>query len=193
MNRFANIIKEWAGCAIAILLVVGTAAYALMRGTSVGADIHTLRTAADTLNRSAQQAPEAVIDATELDRLARQRDDYEGRLRDSAKLGLVVSQLSEEARKTGLTVVEIEPRRPRDVNKAKYPLFRVSVIGDYQHIARYMGSCREQRIPARVVDFTVVPASKDPAESPGLLRADITVEAFAVDRLTAKGGSNGQA
>lgn len=192
MNRFAVTIREWAGCAIAILLVVGTAAYALMRGSSVGANIHILKTAADSLNQTAQQAPSVVIDAGQLRELEALRKDYQGRVLDSAKLGLVVSQLSEEARKGGLTVVEIQPRRPRDINNATYPLFRVSVVGDYRRIATYMGTCKDQRIPARVVDFTIVPAVSESMAAPAALRADITVEAYAADDPD-KEGPDGQA
>ncbi len=193
MNGFVQGIKEWAGCAFAIALVIGASTYALMRGSSVGAEIRTLQTAADSLNQSAQQAPAAVIDANELEQLSRRRADYEARIRDSAKLGLVVSQLSEEARKAGLQIVEIEPRRPRDANNARYPLFRVTVVGDYQRIATYMHGCRNQRIPARVVEFSVFPASDVTTSSPRVLKADITVEAFATEQLATKEGANGQA
>ncbi|HPF39907.1 MAG TPA: hypothetical protein P5081_02030 [Phycisphaerae bacterium] len=193
MNRLGATIREWIGCAIAIALVVGTAVYTLVRGASVGADIRTLRMAADSLNQTAQQAPTAVIDANELDRVSRMRADFQARLRDSQKLGLVVSQLSEEARRAGLHTVEIQPSRPRDINNARYPLFRVTVVGDYQRIANYMGGCRDQRIPARVVDFTITPAGTDAAPTPGLLRADITVEAFTSDVVATTGGTNGQA
>lgn len=188
MNGLSATIREWAGCAIAIALVVGAAVYALARGTSVGADIRTLRTAADSLNVSAQAAPTAVIDAGELDRVSRMRVDFQSRMRDSMKLGLVVTQLSEEARRAGLQTVEIQPRRPRDANNARYPLFRVTVVGDYRQIATYMGNCRNQRIPARVVDFTIVPASADAAPASGQLRADITVEAYASEAVAAIGG-----
>lgn len=193
MNSMLSTIKEWAGCGIAIMLVIGAATYALVRGTSVGADIHMLRTAADTLNQTAQQAPDAVIDASEIERVVKIREDYESRMRDSKKLGLVVSQLSEEARKSGLTVVEIQPSRPRDINNAPYPLFRVSVVGDYRRIAAYMGECRNQRIPARVVDFTIVPASEDGQRPSESLRAEITVESFAAETDGAKEGADGQA
>ncbi|MCB9854592.1 MAG: type 4a pilus biogenesis protein PilO [Phycisphaerales bacterium] len=188
MNGFSASIREWAGCAIAIALVIGAAVYALARGTRVGADIRTLRLAADSLNVSAQEAPTAVIDAGELERVSRMRVDFQSRLRDSMKLGLVVTQLSEEARRAGLQIVEIQPQRPRDMNSARFPLFKVTVVGDYQRIATYMGGCRQQRIPARVVDFNIVPATEGGEHVTGQLRADITVEAYASEAVAAIGG-----
>jgi len=192
LNVWSNAIREWAGCAIAIALVVAAAAYTLMRGSRVGSDIQSLRSAADTLNSSAIQAPASVVDASLIERLAAQRDELEARLRDSTKQGLVVTQLSEEARRSGLRVVEIQPRRaPGAWGSSQFPLYRVSVEGTFEAIATYMDGCRGQRIPARVVEFGVVPTESDGIRDTASLRADITVEAFTAHGSFDGGRTNG--
>lgn len=179
-----TVIKEWAGCVIAIALVIGASAYALMRGSSVGADIQTLREAADTLNNSATMAPATVMDARFVEKLTAARKDFESRMRDSAKQGLVVTQLSEDARNSGLKVIEIQPRKaPGGMATHSYQLYRVTVEGSYQAIAAYMDGCKDQRIPSRVVELGMVPTSEnDGNPNADVLRADITVEAFGTNR-----------
>lgn len=192
MNSTLRLIREWAGCAFAIVLVIGASSYALMRGTKVGTDIHALRTAADSLNSSAMQAPATVMDAELIERVATEREALEARMRDSNKQGLVATQLSEEARHAGLQVVEIQPRAGTG-EAGIFPRYRVSVMGSYATIGAYMDGCKDQRIPARVVEFAVVPARTPDGEESGLLRADITVEAFNAERLMPDGNDHAPA
>ncbi|MFQ5412271.1 MAG: hypothetical protein ACE5EC_08225, partial [Phycisphaerae bacterium] len=71
-----------------------------------------------------------------------------------------------------------------------FPHYRITMRGSYQQIAEYMRKCAWQRIPVRVVGFSLGPADDTSARRAGTLEARITVEAFHAGEGIARGNNN---
>ncbi len=179
-------IKSWLPAIGAMLTVVAAVVYAISRTTTVSDEIRNMDDLAASLSSKAMDVEAGVRSNEEVERLQSQRVEFESRMSDSEKPGLVVSQLSQAARASGLQVLEIQPMTPSlagkissaDPNALVLPNYRVSLKGDYKQIAAYMTGCATQRIPVRVVGIEMG-RMEESDSSPGEdLRADITVEAY---------------
>ncbi len=174
--------KEWFPAAGATCLVCIAVAYALLRRGEVAEGIRRMSDLGATLTRTADAAVVGVRSPEEIERLLARVRDLESRFEDSRRAGVVVPQLSEAARAAGLNLLAIEPmavgKAAPAATKDSYPRYRVSVAGDYRHIAAYLAGCTRQRIPARVVELRIE-RRPDPTGGPAnQLTAEIQVEAF---------------
>lgn len=180
-------IKEWLPAIGSLCLVVAAVIYAVSRSATVSREIRSMDELAASLSDKATNVKAGVRTRDELEALHARRSDFESRLADSQKPGLVVSQLSEAARAASLQVLEIQPltpspaaRSPATADSTVMPLlnYRVSVKGAYQEIAAYLRDCTAQRIPVRVIGLEMGALDEQGGSSGDALRAEITVEAF---------------
>lgn len=170
--------REWAGFAVAIVLVVGSLGYAVSISSDALSSLGAYRSRTDDLSTNVNRVAQVVIAADEAERIDTQLTNLRDRFNDAKKQGRIVSQLSEFARDSSLKVLEIQPTRPTGAGAAPYPLYRVSVQGGYEQLASYLHGLKSLRVPARAVGFGMWPASDGNAVARGDLTADITVEAF---------------
>lgn len=187
---FSSTCKDWAGCVVVIVLVIGSIGYAFGIGADAASTLAAMRSNTDDLDATIGRARGSVISAGDAEKISRDFTDLKQRLSDSNKQGLIVSQLSESARGYGLKVLEIQPTRPTGATTTNYPIYRIGVEGAFQHISEFMEGFRSLRIPARSVQFSMWPITDGPAVSRGEIRADITVEAF-IHQSDQQGGTDG--
>lgn len=174
-------IREWAPALLSLATVLSTVVFALSRTAEVSDEIRNMDELAQALDERAEDALRTVRSPGEIVELESRHADFESRLADSSKPGVVVSQLSEAGRNAGLQVLEIQPisSSPSAERPVVYPQYRVSLRGEYQQIASYLEGCKSQRVPVRVVGFEVRRFEEEKPESHGDdLRADIVVESF---------------
>jgi hypothetical protein len=177
-------IRDWVPAAASICAVLLTAAYAVTKESSAADRIRDVGDLASTLTDAAKAAEKSARSSEEIAELKRKRTYLEQRMEDSRKPGCVVAELTEAARKTGLTVREIQPfsNNSRAVGQPDqhkdYPQYRIQVRGTYVQIAEYMDRCSSQRIPARVKEFRIGrTAGRELVEGPELT-AELVVEGF---------------
>ncbi|MCG8406445.1 MAG: hypothetical protein MI923_14705 [Phycisphaerales bacterium] len=178
MPKLLTTLKDWSPAAAAFCVVILAAVYAFSRQAEVAAEIREMDHLALTLTDTATDARRGTLSPEEIKEIQLQREDLETRMEDSRKPGIVVPQLSEAARSTGLLVLEIHPVKKRNRGQLRkgapeYPHYEVLVQGSYQQIADYMQGCSKQRIPVRVIGFRI-----DRVEEASGLSAEIKVEAF---------------
>lgn len=185
MASSLRVIKEWAPAVAALCAVVGATGYAISRQTNVAEGIQNMGSLATSLTQTASVVQGGVRTPEQITELDKQRQDLSRRRQDSLRPALVVPQLSEAARKAGLSVLEIEPmgntrRGPTKADEGipQYPKYRVLAQGSYEQIAEYMHGCRDQRIPVRVIGASISPNLNQNGSSGEGLRAEIVVEAF---------------
>lgn len=185
MSKVLSTLKDWLPAGAAVGAVVFAVGYTFSRKAEIAQEIQAMRALASSLSETATTVERGVVSMEETSSIQARRTDLEQRLEDCEKPGLVVPQLSEAARASGLRVLEIEPARRPDGKKradAEEPLpsYRVSVRGAYAQIAEYLQGCARLRIPVRVIGLRVTPDDSPSARAAGTLKADITVEALRV-------------
>ncbi len=185
MSQAVTIIKEWAPAVAALCAVLGATGYAISRKAQVAEGIQDMGSLATSLSQTASAVEGSVRTPEQIAELNEQRRDLRQRRQDSLRPALVVPQLSEAARRTGLSILEIAPagktrRSPSELEEGlpQYPNYRVVVRGSYEQIADYMHGCQGHRIPVRVIGANIeLLLEKDGSAGEGL-RAEIVVEAF---------------
>jgi len=185
MSQALTVIKEWTPAVAALCAVLGATGYAISRKAHVAKGLQDMRIVAASLTQTASAVQCGVRTPEQIAELNEQRRDLRQRRQDSLRPAIVVPQLSEAARRAGLSVLEIAPagntRRSQaeiEDGMPQYPNYRVVVRGSYEQIADYMHGCQGQRIPVRVVAANIAPfLEKDGSAGDGL-RAEIVVEAF---------------
>lgn len=175
--------RDWLPATLSVCAVVVAAGYAVTERSKAADRITDANDLAVVLTQTAAEARSGMLTPEEVSELSRNREDLENRMVETRKPGLVVAELSESARRVGLTVREIQPvrlqargRRDPEAGKTVYLRYCVSVTGSYRQIAQYMQLCTEQRLPARVVQCEIGKKEGTNAEA-GLL-ASITFETF---------------
>jgi hypothetical protein len=177
-------VREWIPAAASICAVLLTAAYAVTKESRAADGIRDASVLASSLIDAATAAEKTARSAGQVEELAQKRNDLERRMEDSRKPSCVVAELSETARKAGLTVRQIQPSGPvgrgavQQDQRKDYPQYRIQVHGTYAHIAEYMALCGSQRIPARVREFRMGRISGPEAAEDGKLAAELVVEVF---------------
>ena len=173
--------KDWLPAVIGIGVAVAATVFAVTRASELGADIRRSNNLAAALSTTADGVEQSVMSSDEAAALQARRHELVLRMRDSRKQ--IVPQVSEAARKAGLSILEIAPElaaaQPAGSHGLPdYPRYRVMVLGTYQKIAEFMQKCCEQRIPVRVTAFRISETKGNSSADPELLKAEITVEAF---------------
>ena len=198
MNPIIVAFKDWFPAIGALFAVMVGAAYTVAAAAQVSGNIQEMKHLGAALTDTATGVEIGVLSSEQIEIVQSRRRDLEGRMNDSHKQGLVVSQLSEAARKAGLAILEILPIRSsgaavRHDDLRTSPIYRVSLRGKYRQIAEYMQNCTGQRIPVRVIGFRITPVQPENGQGRAeILRAKITVEVFlspspAIEKL--KGGA----
>lgn len=181
MSQMLRTTKDWLPALAGVAIAVAATVFAVARATEVGANIRQSNNLAAALSTTAAGVEQGVISPEETAALQARQHDLVLRMRDSRKQ--IVPQISEAARKEGLSILEIAPelaaaRRGKSKDLPDYPHYRVVVLGTYQKIAEFMQKCCQQRIPVRVTAFRISETQGHNSADPELLKAEITVEAF---------------
>ena len=181
MPRMLQTIKDWLPAVAGVGVAIAATVYAVARASEAAANIRQSNNLAAALSTTATGVEQGVMSPEDTDALQARRHDLVLRMRDSRKQ--IVPQISEAARKAGLSILEIAPKlavaqRGNSDDLASYPHYRVMVLGTYQKIAEFMQKCGAQRIPVRVTAFRISQTKNKRAADSELLKAEITVEAF---------------
>ena len=181
MPNVLQTIKDWLPAAAGLVFLVAATMFTLGRASEVGDNLRRSNNLAAALNTTASGVEQGILSPDEVAALQARKHDLVLRMRDSRKQ--IVPQISEAARKAGLSILEIAPnlavsKGGKSSNSVDYPKYRVMVLGTYQKIAEFMQKCGKQRIPVRVTAFRISQPEHKSAVDPSLLKAEITVEAF---------------
>jgi hypothetical protein len=174
-------VKDWIPAGLAIIAVLITAAYAVVKQTHAAEGIRDAGNLSAVITEASALAQRTVLTAAEIAELEARRSDLEQRRQDAGKPGFIVAELTEAARNGGLLVQGIQPIAEQEKgsqDSPRCPQYRIRVQGAYGPIAEYMDRCKQQRIPVRVREFRLGRAAGSEAAAPGALVADIVVEAF---------------
>jgi len=187
MPQILRTIKDWLPALAGVGIAIAATVFTIARASEVGASIRQSNNLAAALSATASGVERGVMSPEDTTALQTEQHTLILRMKDSRKQ--IVPQISEAARKAGLSILEIAPeitaarsRKPSEV--PDYPHYRVMVLGTYEKIAGFMQTCCVQRIPVRVTAFRISPAKDKNAVAPGLLKAEITVEAFRASKAS---------
>src|SRR5262249_50942515 len=167
-------------CAIAIglptIAIVGLA----MTCARVSREMDQLNTMSIQASQAAFEIHQQCPQPGDQPRVDKARKDLAARFADLQSPARVVAGLSEACRRQGTTVLEIAPIVPRrdGSDPAGAPRrYRLLVQGTYREIAALLDGCSRQRLPARVIEFSISPVEGKTQQ--GLLSAMIVMESFA--------------
>lgn len=175
------ILREWLPAALGATFVVGASVFAMAQRGAAREAITELHQLSDTLMATAAMTQATAISPDPVTDLPRRRAELESRAGEAMQPATIQAELMTTARAARVNVREIQPvptAARADAVGTSYPAYRVRVSGDYAQIAEYMQRCKAQRVPARVVRFTLTPELNSDGAASALLAADITVEIF---------------
>lgn len=175
-------------CVIGVALIAGSGAMALSARSNVASLLDEINDASVRALQTTTELSSKCVSAETRMKVNDTLTDIQARLRDLGSPARVVGTLSETCRKHGDMVLEVTPiqaanherKDPAEQNRR----FRLVVSGTYRQVASLLDDCVRQRLPARVIEVVIAPASRDtPSDQ---LRAEIVVECF---RLGESGNS----
>lgn len=182
MNSIATKLRLWAPPVAAICAVILSANYGFSKRGVAAERVQELKQIGSRLSQASELVtlgtarPETIAEIKSL------RQDFELRMSESIKPGVVQGQLVASARSTGLELREVRPMTersgPQSPGDAVFPAYRVTVEGSYRQISEFMQACMVQRVPARVSSFQVVPAVDAQGKLKGPLKAELVMESF---------------
>lgn len=181
MSKLISQVRRWLPVAASIGALALASVYALSREKVAAEGIREMNYLGTTLSDAAQQARDGTRSREELGRLVAEKNDLQKRMAESLEPSLVQAELMKSAKEAGLTLREIQPVKATPESRVAvpgYPRYRIRAGGNYQQIAEYLQLCSRQRLPARVVEFSVRPPPQEDAAQSGALAAEITVETF---------------
>lgn len=176
-----TILREWLPAALGATFVVGAGVFAMAQRGAAREAITELHQLSDTLMATAAMTQATAISPDPVTDLPQRRAELESRAGEAMQPATIQAELMTTARAARVNVREIQPvpsAARADSVGTSYPAYRVRVSGAYAQIAEYMQRCKAQRVPARVVCFTLNPELNSDGSAGALLAADITVEIF---------------
>lgn len=187
--------KDWLPAALSVLMLICAFTYAVTKQTQAAEGIREAGKLGTTLTASAHNVESGTMTPHEIEELGVREADLNDRMRDSLRPAIVVSELSGAARKAGLLVLEIQPRRasqggPGPQQSSAYPQYQITLLGEYQKLASFMQMFRSNRIPVRVLTFRMTRQQDQAADIAKNLRAEIVVESFVPKDALTKGTPN---
>lgn len=185
MTRTLGHFRNWTPVGFSIVVAGLGLAFALTQRSRAGESIKTLAALGNSISSVAQQATQGTRSPTDIADLEAEKRYLEQRLKDCQQPGLVHNSISETVRKIGARIREVKrvaTPLPRGGGRVSpYPRFLVALDGTYRQIAQFMGSCSQERLPIRVVAFSIARSDSYDAGQATILSADITVESFDPD------------
>lgn len=198
MKSIIRYLPNWGAFAAAIGLVTTASTFAIASFHNAGKSIHRLTALGAALTETAQTLRESIHPPDYKETLLERKKGLDERLAECGKPNLVAAEISENTRSVGASVLEIKPiDAPRSTHTAPdkaagpaYPRYQVAIVGSYQQVAEFMKHCTRQRLPVRVVDFVLTMTDYRSEKNEPMLRADVTVESYQEQKLSAEGQSS---
>lgn len=177
MNSLRMRIQVWVPPVLAISAVLASANYGFSKRGIAAERVQELQQIGSRLSQASELVTLGTARPETLEEIKSLRQDFELRMSESIKPGVVQGQLVASARSTGLELREVQP--VTDLPGVQvFPAYRVSVEGSYRQISEFMQACKVQRVPARVVSFRVSPAVDAQGKPKGPLKAELVMESF---------------